>query len=1214
MSDRSAPFQGLVPYHEFDADYFFGREREIELIADNLRVNRLTILYGPSGVGKTSVLRAGVANSIATRAEADQREFAELVAAVEGAGGTAPPRIPTEVVVVYDDWRSGRPIAGILEEIRKALPETGGSTPSHPPNADARQLVQRLGADLAEHDVEVLLILDQFEEFFRYPSAEQAAFEDFLSSLTGPEVAVNTMLSLRDDALSSLDRFKGRLPGLFDKYLRIDHLTWAGARESINRPLERWNEERQEEFKADGAMVERLLDQLDSEGRIEAALLSIVMLKLFEHAVANERTDLTIAAVDDLGGVGQIIGRHIEQVIAPLIRAEREIAAAVFGHLVTPSGAKIAHRASDLADFVGRTQGEIDPVLEKLTGPTVRILRRVPPPTGDDGPHRFEIYHDLLGPHLSRWSEQESGRAQELAATERGDRNALILGIVSTVMCGLPAALFLWTCIKAVRREPKPRPGRWKAWVGLALVAAGALFWLLALFGLAVERLGGNDEPGSDSQPLPSVTISLGDTEEGSIAEPGEVDRFAFVVDSPAAITLTMRPTGDLDGVLEVEASGAGSLARVDAADAQGVETISIILADSGTYDVPVQGASGSVGDYQLSLQAAQALVPDDETMASIDGAGEADHFPFDGRAGDAVTIVLRPEDELDGIVTLLDPSGAEIAGASAAGAGEAEIVTLILPTDGTYVARVRGAESSTGPFSVTLRETEQLTDGRSVDGAVDVDGEIVRYPFEGTAGTAVTVALTPDATLNGVLEVLDPGGARIERADSAGSGQPETITVILPVDGTYVVPVAGRPGSIGSFALRLDESTITEIGVGDEAGGAIGESEPVGVFRFPGRADALVTIVARPDGTLDPAIDVLDPGAVRIDEVDAFGQGISETATVRLREDGEYVVFVRGRPGSAGEFGLEVVDTRTPLGGDAAPGTITSDADLGVFEFEGGADDVVQLVMQPVGDDRLDGQLGLFDPDGREIRFVDDEFAGDAETILTILPQGGTYVAVARGFTGSTGAYELTLESLTAESVDIDTATGSSIDERGDVAVFRFTAPTPGSRLQVDLRTTAALEFDVIDPDVDVVVEGREERALLTLRREGEYHVVVRGRASSVGDFTLDLSELSVEDLPAGASVDRSIDQADEFDVYEFFGAAGAFVELTLEPAPGFDARLDLLDASTGEPVCCSPPGALSQGGPLPDDGAYLVYVTGTDGSTGDYTLTFSYFEVEAV
>ena len=38
MSDRSAPFLGLVPYTEFDADYFFGREREIDLIADNLNV------------------------------------------------------------------------------------------------------------------------------------------------------------------------------------------------------------------------------------------------------------------------------------------------------------------------------------------------------------------------------------------------------------------------------------------------------------------------------------------------------------------------------------------------------------------------------------------------------------------------------------------------------------------------------------------------------------------------------------------------------------------------------------------------------------------------------------------------------------------------------------------------------------------------------------------------------------------------------------------------------------------------------------------------------------------------------------------------------------------------------------------------------------------------------------------------------------------------
>jgi len=57
------PYVGLVPFEEKHAKYFFRRDEERRIIADNLRASRLTLLHGASGVGKTSVLQAGVANA-----------------------------------------------------------------------------------------------------------------------------------------------------------------------------------------------------------------------------------------------------------------------------------------------------------------------------------------------------------------------------------------------------------------------------------------------------------------------------------------------------------------------------------------------------------------------------------------------------------------------------------------------------------------------------------------------------------------------------------------------------------------------------------------------------------------------------------------------------------------------------------------------------------------------------------------------------------------------------------------------------------------------------------------------------------------------------------------------------------------------------------------------------------------------------------------------
>ena len=62
----ASPYKGLSAFEdsELDALLFFGREREVAAVAANVLASRLTVLYGPSGVGKSSLLRAGVARRL----------------------------------------------------------------------------------------------------------------------------------------------------------------------------------------------------------------------------------------------------------------------------------------------------------------------------------------------------------------------------------------------------------------------------------------------------------------------------------------------------------------------------------------------------------------------------------------------------------------------------------------------------------------------------------------------------------------------------------------------------------------------------------------------------------------------------------------------------------------------------------------------------------------------------------------------------------------------------------------------------------------------------------------------------------------------------------------------------------------------------------------------------------------------------------------------
>jgi len=91
-----SPFKGLAYFRDEEHDrlFFFGRERESELVAANLMAARLTVLYGPSGVGKSSLLRAGVSGKLRS-----------LVSA-------GPPGSAEAVVAIVDSWRDD-PVAAV---------------------------------------------------------------------------------------------------------------------------------------------------------------------------------------------------------------------------------------------------------------------------------------------------------------------------------------------------------------------------------------------------------------------------------------------------------------------------------------------------------------------------------------------------------------------------------------------------------------------------------------------------------------------------------------------------------------------------------------------------------------------------------------------------------------------------------------------------------------------------------------------------------------------------------------------------------------------------------------------------------------------------------------------------------------------------------------------------------------------------------------------
>jgi WD40 repeat protein len=477
MTGNSAlirPYKGLTPYDESDAPFFFGREAEREIITANLMASRLTLLYGPSGVGKSSVLRAGVVYHLR---KLSQQNLIER--------GT-----PEFIVVVFSTWRDD-PIAGLAAQIQEAVEQALSTKPPFPTplikskilsEAEGERkdlpisLVQNLQTWSEQIDGDLLIILDQFEEYFLYHLQEDGIgtfASEFPRAVNRPDLRVNFLISVREDALAKLDRFKGRIPNLFDNYLRIDHLDRAEARAAIERPIVEYNRLQTEgqTVSIEPGLVEAVLDQIKTgqvrlgeagrgmiegavsrsdEGRIETPYLQLVMTRLWDEEITSVplqedgeklgvRGVLRLSTLQRLGGAERIVHTHLDQTMSGLPTDERDAAARIFHYLVTPSGTKIAHTVADLAEYAHISPEQITPVLDKLSGTGIRILRPVAPPVHQLGPPRYEIFHDVLAGAILDWraryvQAQELAEADRKLAEERQRANKLRWGMIGLTL------------------------------------------------------------------------------------------------------------------------------------------------------------------------------------------------------------------------------------------------------------------------------------------------------------------------------------------------------------------------------------------------------------------------------------------------------------------------------------------------------------------------------------------------------------------------------------------------------------------------------------------------------------------------------------------------------------------------------------------------------------------------------------------------------------
>jgi WD40 repeat protein len=349
------PFKGLASFEPVDAEYYFGRERLVaELVARVVGAGFVGIV-GPSGSGKSSVLRAGLLPALA--------------------GGVLPGS---------DGWRRLllRPGERPLDELRRVL-VSGAKDP----------LAEALDALPANE--RLLLAVDQLEELFTAcrSDAERAAFAATLArAAADPEGRALVVVAVRADFYGRFAAYPGLAELLGANHVLVGPMQASELRRAVELPAGRVG------LRVEPELSDALVDDVEGEpGALP--LLSTALLELWQK---QENGKLTLAAYRESGGVHGAVARLAEGTYARIADERKPVARALMLRLVGEGeGEAPVRRRAPLAELDVERDRWVADVLATLADSRLVTV----------GEGSVEVAHEALlreWPRLREWIEEDA--------------------------------------------------------------------------------------------------------------------------------------------------------------------------------------------------------------------------------------------------------------------------------------------------------------------------------------------------------------------------------------------------------------------------------------------------------------------------------------------------------------------------------------------------------------------------------------------------------------------------------------------------------------------------------------------------------------------------------------------------------------------------------------------------------------------------------------
>lgn len=379
--EGKCPYPGLAFFTSEEAEFFFGREMEVEAVLQKLKRPRLLALIGPSGAGKSSFLRAGLLPAL-------PRNWARVL--------TTPGSQPFHALA--------RALVPVFAGDREATEALLGLD-------DVDSAVSFLSR-WQKHNQSLIVLVDQFEELFTLNApAEQERFSHLLGRLA-LDADVRVLLSLRDDFLFRCHAYERLTPILSDLTL-LGPLGEGALRRALVQPALACGYRFEDE-----ALVDEMIAEVSRE-RGALPLLAFAASRLWLSR-DRERGLLTREAYREIGGVAGALAKHAEATLESIGASRVSMVREIFRNLVTSEGTRQARERDELLSVFRGSESsnerrEAASVLDALIAARLLTTYEWPDDEERTGRHRVEIIHESLlthWPRLQRWQTQDADGAQ----------------------------------------------------------------------------------------------------------------------------------------------------------------------------------------------------------------------------------------------------------------------------------------------------------------------------------------------------------------------------------------------------------------------------------------------------------------------------------------------------------------------------------------------------------------------------------------------------------------------------------------------------------------------------------------------------------------------------------------------------------------------------------------------------------------------------------